>query len=817
MQNSHSLITRWKMLALYLILACTACTSRNPHSVLPRMNSQQEGWKVIGPGGGGGVFIPTISPFDSNFIFAKGDMTGAFVTYDGGENWKMFNLMTVATDFEFDPSDSNTVYAASRGYLYDEDRGSGLSMLYRSENRGKSWRVIYPEIDRIKHLQRIQSMQTLPSKLLEPNTPDGSIDIIQVDPADSRRIFLGLSPLKPYIGKLSGKEEKTSMLAWSSDRGKTWNRLAGFPGSKVLGIFPGSLFGKRDEVTVITDEACVRINEKTGKTVQLPFPEGEIVTAASGTASEGSTIYIIAKVEQNESGVFTGGVYRSTDGCDSWTKVNGNLLGNVPAGRLPRFLTLGVCENRPEVVYLSVYTPASGIESNSQVRYELYKTENSGDSWKVVYSANSIEVLSQNYKESWLNQNYDPGWGGYILTLGVAPSNPDICYATDFGRAYRTLNGGVSWKQVYSHNYPDGSVSSTGLDLTCCYGINFDPFKKEHFIVSYIDIGLFHSFDGGKTWKQFIEGIPRNWVNTCYNLEFDPEIEGRVWSAWANKHSLPRASQFYDGDFDRFTGGVAVSDDGGQTWRKSNMGLPENSVCTDLLIDTDSPKESRTMYVTVFDRGVYKSTDGGQSWTEASIGLGENRYIWQIRLAGKKLFLLSVRGWKLGKVVKDGALYSSENGAASWQVALLPKGVNAPSDLLIDPDNPQRMYLSCWPRRINEKDVFGGVYLTTDGGMNWKQVFDERVRVFAAAFDPLDSQTIFINTFQNAAYRSDDGGKTWNRIKGYRFKWGHRPVPDPWNPDMLFLTTYGGSIFYGPARGTRDEFGRIENIPESWW
>jgi len=195
----------------------------------PDAGSQKEGWKVIGPGAGGGVFIPTISPFDTNFIFTKGDMTGSFVTYDGGENWRMFNLMTVATDFEFDPSDPKTVYAANRGYLYDEDRGSGLSMLYRSENKGESWRVIYPEINRIKHLERLQSMSTIPSELLGANTPDGSIDIIRVDPADSRSIFLGFSPLKPYIGRGPQKEELSTMLVCSYDRGDNWNLLARFP------------------------------------------------------------------------------------------------------------------------------------------------------------------------------------------------------------------------------------------------------------------------------------------------------------------------------------------------------------------------------------------------------------------------------------------------------------------------------------------------------------------------------------------------------------------------------------------------------------
>jgi len=52
-----------------------------------------------GPGAGGGVFIPTISPFDTSLVFSKGDMTGAFVTYDSGKNWKLFNLNVFSKGF----------------------------------------------------------------------------------------------------------------------------------------------------------------------------------------------------------------------------------------------------------------------------------------------------------------------------------------------------------------------------------------------------------------------------------------------------------------------------------------------------------------------------------------------------------------------------------------------------------------------------------------------------------------------------------------------------------------------------------------------
>ena len=49
--------------------------------------------------------------------------------------------------------------------------------------------------------------------------------------------------------------------------------------------------------------------------------------------------------------------------------------------------------------------------------------------------------------------------------------------------------------------------------------------------------------------------------------------------------------------------------------------------------------------------------------------------------------------------------------------------------------------------------------------------------------------------------RSTDRGKTWTRIQGFNFKWGHRVIPDPRNPAMIYITTFGGSVWHGPADG----------------
>ena len=55
--------------------------------------------------------------------------------------------------------------------------------------------------------------------------------------------------------------------------------------------------------------------------------------------------------------------------------------------------------------------------------------------------------------------------------------------------------------------------------------------------------------------------------------------------------------------------------------------------------------------------------------------------------------------------------------------------------------------------------------------------------------------------FESGAYRSTDGGSTWSKIRGFNFKWGHRVTLDPLDPGKIYITTFGGSVWHGPAAG----------------
>jgi photosystem II stability/assembly factor-like uncharacterized protein len=278
-------------------------------------------------------------------------------------------------------------------------------------------------------------------------------------------------------------------------------------------------------------------------------------------------------------------------------------------------------------------------------------------------------------------------------------------------------------------------------------------------------------------------------------MEFDPTVRGRVWAVMSGVHDLPRPKMWRHRSPETYDGGVVRSDDGGRTWRVQNTGMPETAA-THILRDPGG-----TLYVTGFGRGVFRSTDGGESWALRNEGIeGPHPLAWRLARDTKgALYLVVARRSDDGTFGNsgDGALYRSTDGAERWTRLPLPKGVNGPSGLAIDPREPGRLYLAAWGRSTPQGAEDGGIYLSTDAGATWRRVLAQDQHVYDVTIDPHDPRVLYAAGFEAAAWRSSDRGLTWRRIPGFDFKWAHRVIVDPRDPSRIFITTFGGSVWHG--------------------
>jgi photosystem II stability/assembly factor-like uncharacterized protein len=243
---------------------------------------------------------------------------------------------------------------------------------------------------------------------------------------------------------------------------------------------------------------------------------------------------------------------------------------------------------------------------------------------------------------------------------------------------------------------------------------------------------------------------------------------------------------------------------GGETWVKSNDGMDETAP-THIVVDPASPPDARVLYVAAFGRGVYKSSDGGHSWGLKNKGISQSQPLaWRLTLdPSGTLYVILARRSEDGSIGNDGdgAIYRSRDRAENWEPVSLPAGTNGPNGLALDPRLPNRLYLAAWARATGTHGDGGGVFLSEDGGKNWRQVLDRDRHVYDVTVDLREPDWLYAAGFESSAWRSLDRGEHWSRIPGFNFKWGHRVAPDPADRHWVYVTTFGGSVWHGAVDG----------------
>jgi len=201
--------------------------------------------------------------------------------------------------------------------------------------------------------------------------------------------------------------------------------------------------------------------------------------------------------------------------------------------------------------------------------------------------------------------------------------------------------------------------------------------------------------------------------------------------------------------------------------------------------------------------GIYKSLDAGKTWK--SMGLEKTRHIHRVIIdpTNPDIVYVGAIGSPWGEH-KERGVYKTTNGGKSWKQILFTNIKSGAADLIMDPTNPNKLIASMWEHKrdpwfFKSGGSGSGVYITHDGGENWKRITEKegfpkgelgRVGVAIASSNP-DVIYALVEAKKNALYKSEDGGFKWKKINE-KPGIGNRPFyyseiyVDPQNENRLY-------------------------------
>jgi photosystem II stability/assembly factor-like uncharacterized protein len=701
------------------------------------------------------MYTPAISPADPNLILLNCDMSGAYRSTDGGRNWELLHYRQLQGSTRvrpvWHPTDPAIAFAAN----------GWQGNLVVTRDHGRHWS--------------------------EVSGPSG-VTAIEIDPGQPRSMLLA---------------DRRGI--WRSrDGGAHWEpcqerqgRVLGFHFDQSSPVEKRTCFAVAEWVVFRSDNGG-----QSWRDLRASADSGKILAFAAGSNDTGKTCRLYCSVPLREQGgKLAGGILRSDDRGETWTPAMGTGIalsserrGNRPA-KLPQYQFLLSTDANPDRVYA---TPSTGGQ--------VFRSDNGGRSWR--------NVLVQDMKSSRFNVGPDyliderGGGGDTISGLGGNPADPDHIVVADWMNCFITKDGGSTWTAAHTRSAEEPGRRGkgmrwidNGLVVTTVWNYYLDPFEPSRHYIAYTDIGFARSTDAGKTWY-WQTGRPLR--NTTYELAFDPQTPGRIWAAFADLHDIPNnnviSGHHY---FASASGGIGISTDFGVTWNDYSTGLPAKAM-TAVIVDPKSPREHRTLYASAFEEGVFKSTDGGRSWVRASRGLGApgvNMRACRLLLhPDGTLFCLVTALRKDGRYLAAGpGLYRSRDGAGAWEPISQSHPLLWPKDFDVDPRDSRVVYLGAADANNDE----GGLYKTSDGGESWKRIARKGPECFGASVHPRKPDWVYMCLTENAPdcglWLSKDTGTTWKPLEGLPFRNAQRVTFDSRDDAIIYVSTFGASVWRGPA------------------
>ena len=323
--------------------------------------------------------------------------------------------------------------------------------------------------------------------------------------------------------------------------------------------------------------------------------------------------------------------------------------------------------------------------------------------------------------------------------MAIHPTQPGTLFVGGAqAGVWKSTNGGQSWIPLTDDqcSLAMGSIALDPVDPQIIYaGTGEQHFSGD----SYYGCGVLRSTDGGASWER-LDAVsflrPNGWGGAKMSrVVVDPVTAGstsgtRVYAAT---------------DL-----GFFVSDDSGQTWSSTRVGI-----VTDLVVDPDNPQR---LYIALHSEGVERSTDGGGVWESLDIGASlelMGRVNLAISRSSPRTLYAAAANRQTSELL---GIFRTDDWGGQWR-ALTASGASCGRQcwydlaLAVAPDDPERVY-------------FGGVgpFRSLDGGESFHSIrHGIHVDQHYILPDPDEPLRVWV-TNDGGIYRTDNGGETWTSL-----------------------------------------------------
>lgn len=437
----------------------------------------------------------------------------------------------------------------------------------------------------------------------------------------------------------------------------------------------------------------------------------------------------------------TSGIYKSTDGGDTWNKL-GDANGLPAESDLIGRIGLDYDAQNPSTV-VAVYTDGGTYTG-------LYKSTDNGENWTDIDPSKQITQGVATF--SW-----------YFGQVRINPHNPDYIYVLDYVFNY-TSNGGNSWDYSYWENLH--------VDH---HALAFHPTDPNIVLVGN-DGGINKSTNKGQTWQNHVK-LP---VTQFYEINIDYSNPNALYGGTQDNNTIRTLSGNLD-DWQPILGGdgfyvnidyndnnyVYAEYQNGELYRSTTGGSdmmwaqegisttePRNW-STPVVMD---PLESNILYFGT--NRLYKTTNRAVSWTAISPNLTLSSP--QFPRFGT-LTTISVSPIDNNIIFTgsdDGKVFVTTDGGDNWQD--ITEGLPLRWVTRVAADNYDENTVYVTFSGLKWDDPEPRVFRSTDLGQNWINISSNlpQAPVNAIALDYTNENTIYLGT-DVGAFVSFNKGESW--------------------------------------------------------